>query len=77
MPESVFCHACMVTTTSEAQYSNAGDRVCPACESDFVEITEVPAQPSVSVDFNVYSSESLSSVIPWVIVWGYISLSDC
>jgi len=38
------CHdACMATTSSEARYSNAGDRVCPACESDFVEITEVPA----------------------------------
>ena len=54
MPESVFCHACMTTSTSEAQYSNAGDRVCPACDSDFIEITEVPAQPPVSVDFNSY-----------------------
>ncbi|DBB02018.1 TPA: hypothetical protein ACH3X1_000600 [Trebouxia sp. C0004] len=43
MPESVYCHACTVTTSSEARYSNAGDRVCPSCESDFVEITEVPA----------------------------------
>ena len=44
----------MATTTSEEHYSNAGDRVCPECESDFIEITEVPVQPSVSVDFNSY-----------------------
>lgn len=50
MPESVYCHACTATTTSEARYSNAGDRVCPACESDFVEVTETAAaqaQPTV------------------------------
>lgn len=43
MSESVFCHACMTTTNAEARYSNAGDRVCPACESDFIELTQVPA----------------------------------
>lgn len=65
MPESVFCHGCMATTTSEAQYSNAGDRVCPACESDFIEISEVPAQPAVSVDFNSHIEQTVLSLIPW------------
>lgn len=48
MSESVFCHACMATTTTEARYSNAGDRICPACESDFIELTQAlpAAQPS-------------------------------
>lgn len=40
----------MATTSSEARYSNAGDRVCPACESDFIELTQAPPvveQPQV------------------------------
>lgn len=51
MPESVFCHGCSTTTTTEAQYSNAGDRVCPQCESDFIELVETPSadeQPQVA-----------------------------
>ena len=57
MSESVFCHACMATTSSEARYSNAGDRVCPACESDFIELTQAPPvveQPQVPKGFHLH-----------------------
>lgn len=40
--ESLFCHACQRSSgESEPTYNNQGERVCPLCQSDFVEVQEV------------------------------------
>ena len=47
MATKVICYACASSfgEGTPARHSAAGDRVCPACGSDFIEVADVPPLP--------------------------------
>ena len=45
-PQSLYCHACGRLTQEAPEYNEEGDRICPACSSDFIEMTAEHPRPA-------------------------------